>query len=305
MGSARPAVKPIVKWAGGKRQLLPQLRPYFPREFNKYFEPFVGSAAVFFDLHNTGVLDGHGVLLADSSPDLIGCYIAIRDDVEAVIAALESLQAAHGENARQHYYEVRDRRFNPARQARGGSAVGAYGAELAAMLLYLNRTGYNGLFRLNASGEFNVPAGRYDRPRICDAANLRRAAEAFRRAGLSLEVSAFTETLARAGQGDFVYLDPPYAPVNATSRFTAYTAGGFGSDAQRALQHGVVDLAARGAHVLLSNSATPEVKALYAEDPRVREVGLRTHLVQARRAINSRAAGRGPVLEYVITNVRC
>ncbi len=304
MGSARPAVKPILKWAGGKRQLLPQLRPHFPREFNKYVEPFVGSAAVFFDLHNTGLLEGHDVLLADSSPDLIGCYAAIRDEVEAVIAALESLQAAHGRNAREHYYEVRDARFNPARHARAAT-VGAYGPELAAMLLYLNRTGYNGLFRLNASGDFNVPAGRYDNPRICDPANLRRASEAFRRPRLSLEISPFAETLARAGRGDFVYLDPPYAPSSATSRFTAYTAGGFGSDSQRALQRAVVDLAARGAHVLLSKSATQEVKALYEDDREARDVGLRIHQVEARRAINSRAAGRGPVFEYVITNVRC
>ena len=323
------SVKPFLKWAGGKRQLLPQLRKYYPSRFGAYVEPFLGSAAVFFDLHNHGRLEGHDALLADSSADLIGCYLAIRDRVEEVIAALESLESRHHARGEQHYYEVRDERFNPLRRQvrsdarpsgddlrnEGASSHGAASTppfakrtpdvELAAMLLYLNRTGYNGLFRVNASGDFNVPMGRYERPRICDAANLRAASAALNRDGVRIALAFFVDSLAAARPGDFVYLDPPYAPVSRTASFTAYTAGGFGPSEQRTLRQEVLQLAGRGVQVLLSNSAADEVRALYADDRRVRSAGLRTHRVAARRAINSRGTGRGAVYEYVITNVGC
>jgi DNA adenine methylase len=300
-------VKPFLKWAGGKRQLLPHLRRYYPPRFGTYIEPFVGSAAVFFDLHNQRRLDAHDVLLADSSVDLVDCYVAVRDHVEDLIEALEALEAGHRARGEQHYYEVRDERYNPLRRQRGQALYQAPCpgvTPLASMLIYLNRTGYNGLFRVNASGDFNVPMGRYDRPRICDAANLRAASEALR-AGVRIILAAFADSLASAREGDFVYLDPPYSPVSRTASFTAYTAAGFDAGAQEALRQTVVDLASRGVHVLLSNSATDEVKALYADNSGVRSAGLRTYLVPARRAINSRASRRGPVYEYVITNVGC
>jgi DNA adenine methylase len=295
------ALKPILKWAGGKRQLLPELRRYYPATFRTYFEPFVGSAAVFFDLHNRGVLAGHDVRLADSSADLIGCYTSVRDRVEEVIACLERLAREHEREGEACYYSVRDERFNPMRRVAGP----AYGAELAAMLIYLNRTGYNGLFRLNASGEFNVPAGRYRRPRICDAANLRAVAGALGSRRVELRHAPFVETLAEPQADDFVYLDPPYAPLTRTARFTSYTAAGFDVGLQELLREKVVELAAKGVHVVLSNSAAEEVRRLYAEDRVARSAGLKSHLVPARRAINSRATRRGPVLEYVITNVQC
>jgi DNA adenine methylase len=295
------ALKPVLKWAGGKRQLLPQLRRYYPRAFGAYLEPFLGSAAVFFDLQNSRRLDGRDVVLADSSRDLIGCYQAIRDGVEDVIEILERLSREHQRRGEACYYEVRDERFNPARRAANGS----YGPELAAMLIYLNRTGYNGLFRVNARGDFNVPAGRYARPRICDAANLRAVSSVLRSGRVTLERAPFRDSLSRARAGDFVYLDPPYAPLTRTARFTAYTSDPFDTAAQRELREAVLDLAGRGVHVVLSNSAADEVRGLYDEDRTVRLAGLRAHLVPARRAINSRGARRGPVLEYVITNVRC
>ena len=157
---------------------------------------------------------------------------------------------------------MRDRAFNPARRAIQASAdpAGGYTPSLAAMLIFLNRTGYNGLFRVNARGEFNVPAGRYGNPRICDEANLRAWSAALGRPGVSLEVSAFDAALAAAGQGDFIYLDPPYAPLSGTARFTSYTAGGFDAVQQEALQRTVIALAARGASVLLSNSAAPQIR---------------------------------------------
>jgi DNA adenine methylase len=301
-GRVTDGAKPFLKWAGGKRQLLPQLRRYYPKHFGAYLEPFVGSAAVFFDLHGSRLLDGHDVVLSDSSHDLITCYAAVRDRVDEVIAMLEVLEAGHRADPEGHYYEVRDARFNRLRRElrEGTSEVHV---DLAAMFIYLNRTGYNGLFRVNASGDFNVPMGRYERPRICDAAGLRLASAALRSAGARLSVSRFSEALDMARAGDFVYLDPPYAPLNRTARFTAYTAGGFGAADQRALRQAVVDLASRGVQILLSNSVADEVKALYADDPGVQRAGLRAHLVPSRRAINSRGAGRGPVDEYVITNV--
>ncbi len=295
------SVRPLLKWAGGKRQLLPKLRRFYPRTFNSYVEPFVGSGAVFLDLHNSGALEGHRVRLSDINADIIGCYRAVRDDVDGVIAALRTLEQRHAAGGAEHFYDVRDRRFNPAR--RSLAAPTAYTPDLAAMLIYLNRTGYNGLFRVNARGEFNVPAGRYTRPRICDEENLRSISDALRRPGLTLEVMPFGDALALVEPGDFVYLDPPYAPKSATARFTSYSAGGFGPVEQERLQEAVLELAARQAFVLLSNSAVPDIDRLYARNHRVRAAGLRARSVPARRAINSKATSRGPVREYVITNV--
>jgi DNA adenine methylase len=299
------SVRPILKWAGGKRQLLPTLRRYYPGSFTRYIEPFLGSGAVFVDCHNRGLLDGRKVHLSDINADVIGCYRMVRDDVEGVIEALARLDEGHQARGREHFYEIRDDQFNAMRrsgEASGDEAAG-YTPALAAMLIYLNRTGYNGLFRVNSRGAFNVPAGRYSSVRICDAPNLRRLSAALRRPGLTIDVRSFERALSGAGKGDFVYLDPPYAPVSRTAHFTAYTAGRFGADEQRALQRQVVDLATRGASVLLSNSVAPDIRRLYADDVHARSAGLRATTVPARRAINSRASRRGAVREYLITNI--
>ncbi|HTI39826.1 MAG TPA: Dam family site-specific DNA-(adenine-N6)-methyltransferase [Vicinamibacterales bacterium] len=298
-------VRPILKWAGGKRQLLPRLRPYYPKTFSRYLEPFLGSGAVFLDLHNSGALEGREVRLSDINTDVIGCYRAVRDDVEAVIEELERLAARYRKCGTRAYYAVRDSRFNPERRRVHASAAAAssYSAALAAMLIFLNRTGFNGLFRVNARGEFNVPAGRQTNPRICDSENLRAWSRTLRRPGVSVEAVPYDRALADARDGDFIYLDPPYAPVSATARFTSYTAKGFGAAEQTALQRLVVDVAGRGALVLLSNSAAPEIRQLYARSVCVRGAGLRATTVAARRAINSRPSGRGSVREYLITNL--
>jgi DNA adenine methylase len=301
-------VRPILKWAGGKRQLLPELRPFYPRRFDRYVEPFLGSGAVFLDLHNGGFLDGRDVRLSDINADVIGCYRAVRDSPGTVIGALRALEAGYRSSGAAHFYDVRDRKFNPARRAihASGDPAGAYTPALAAMLIFLNRTGYNGLFRVNARGEFNVPAGRYGNPKICDEATIRAWSAALAHPRVSLAVSAFEAALADAGQDDFVYLDPPYAPLSGTARFTSYTAGGFDAFQQEALQRVVIAMASRGASVLLSNSAAPQIRALYAGRGAAHHAGLRATTVAARRAINSRATGRGPVREYLITNVpRC
>ena len=298
-------VRPILKWAGGKRQLLPALRHYYPAEVNRYFEPFLGSGAVFLDCHNRGLLDDCEVHLSDINADVIGCYRMVRDHLDAVIDALAALDAGHRKGGQRHFYDVRDGQFNELRRALHGSRdpARAYTPALAAMLIYLNRTGYNGLFRLNSRGGFNVPAGRYASVTICDAPNLRGLSGALRRPGLTLEVQSFAEALERVQPGDFVYLDPPYAPVSRTAHFTSYTAARFGAGEQARLQQTVVRLASLGASVLLSNSVASDIRRLYADNPDARSVGLKTTVVRARRAINSQASRRGTVREYLITNI--
>ncbi len=301
------AVRPILKWAGGKRQLLPVLRQYYPRQFSRYVEPFLGSGAVFLDCHNRGLLEGKRVHLSDVNADVIGCYRMVRDDIEAVIEKLSALEVGHRADGRQHFYDVRDGQFNELRRDvhRSAEPAGAYTPALAAMLIYLNRTGYNGLFRLNSRGAFNVPLGRYPSVTICDSDNLRRLSAALQRPGLTLETRSFDAALsdAEGGRDVFIYLDPPYAPVSRTAHFTSYTAVRFGRDEQSALQRAVVRLARLGASVLLSNSVAPEIRRLYADNIDARSAGLRARKVQARRAINSRASGRGVVHEYLITNI--
>ena len=169
-------LRPFLKWVGGKRQLLPVLRRFYPDPMGRYFEPFVGSGAVFFDLVSNGHLNGHGAVLSDDNADLIACYRRVRRSVDEVATALEGLAADHSARGRECYMQVRDGQFNPMRAAwrERGADLDDYPADLAAMLIYLNRTGYNGLFRLNASGEFNVPPGRYDSPKVIDRPLLAR-----------------------------------------------------------------------------------------------------------------------------------
>jgi DNA adenine methylase len=296
--------KPLLKWAGGKRQLLPALRRFYPADFGQYIEPFVGSGAVFFDLYNAGRLHGKDVVLIDSNADLIGCYEAVRDAPDAVLSALDTLADAHATLGREHYYEVRDRRFNPMREReRQPDGRIAYSPELAAMLIYLNRTGFNGLFRVNARGAFNVPAGRYDRPRISDRDRLFRAAEALGARGVRLITGSFELALEYGRRDDFLYFDPPYAPLSATARFTSYTSRPFGTDDQQRLQEVVVALVRRGCHVVVSNSTATEIEQLYDRNSEARAAGLQAHRATARRSVNSNAQRRGPVMEYVITNV--
>jgi len=293
----------LLKWAGGKRQLLPRIRGFYPDRFGTYVEPFFGSGAVFFDLHASGRLRGRRAVLVDSNADLIGCYEAVRDRPDAVGDALDALADAHAQRGRAHYYAVRDDQFNPLRlRLRDARGRIAYTPALAAMLIYLNRTGFNGLFRLNARGAFNVPAGRYDRPRIANRETLTRVAEALSAGGVRLVCGSFEYAEKVARVGDFVYCDPPYAPVSATANFTSYTAPGFDGDAQRRLQQMVIRLAARGCRVLVSNSTADAIAALYERDDDARAAGLRTLRVPARRAINSNAARRGVVEEFLIYN---
>jgi DNA adenine methylase len=306
---AGPALRPFLKWAGGKRQLLATLGAYYPGSFERYVEPFVGSGAVFFDLAGSGRLDGRRVRISDLNADLIGCYLAIRDHTDEVVRELTALEREHKERPEACYYEVRDRRFNPRRAALARTAgarevlARAYPPDLAAMFIFLNRTGFNGLFRLNRQGAFNVPAGRYHDPRICDAEHLRAVARVLGRPAVHIDYRLFDQALGDAGSGDFVYCDPPYAPLSRTSSFAAYTADGFsGADHDR-LFRAVIAACARGAQVVVSNSSAPAIVDLYSSVD-ARRAGLVVHRVPARRAINSRGGARGPVEEIVATNVR-
>jgi DNA adenine methylase len=296
--AALSALRPFLKWAGGKRQLLPALRRFYPGRFDRYWEPFLGSAAVFFDLRALGLLDGRAAILSDTNADLIACYSAIRDEPDEVIHELSLLAAAHAARGTEHYYEVRDTRFNPQRRRAGG-----YTPALAAMFIYLNRTGYNGLFRLNAAGEFNVPAGRYSNPRICDTDNLRGVSAALRCHSIALRHQPFARLMDEARPGDFIYFDPPYAPLTRTAKFTSYTAAGFTHRDQETLRAMMIALAKRGCCVVLSNSTAPDIVELYDGNGEIASAGLQCFTVPARRAINSNAARRGTVNEYIITNV--
>ena len=302
-GSRR--LRPFLKWAGGKRQLLPTFREFYPERFRAYHEPFLGSGAVFFDLAADGRLGNGGVSLTDVNADLVGCWLRLSRDPDAVVERLRVLAADYEADPGDHYYRVRDR-FNPARQAimnGNGPRAERYTADLAAMFIYLNRTGYNGLFRLNSRGLFNVPRGRYKNPRICDEENLRRVSSTLSALSVTVEHAGFDAVLRTARKGDFIYFDPPYAPLSTTAHFTSYTSAGFDGEDQRRLQQVAVELAAKGCHVLLSNSTAPQIAALYDGNADAERAGLAAHTVPARRAINSNAARRGRVQEYVITNL--
>lgn len=270
---AAPAA-PFLKWAGGKTQLLPALEGCFPTSIPAYVEPFAGSAAVFFHLRSQGRLVGD-VTLADCNEELIHAFAVVRDDVEALIAALVAYRAAHG---REHYYAVRARPFT----------LDVAGA---ARTLYLNKTCFNGLYRVNRRGAFNVPMGDYRNPNILNEPSLRRASEALR--GVRLLCQPFSETIAAASEA-ILYVDPPYVPLSPTASFTGYVPGGFGAADQEALADCLRAADARGVSFVLSNSYTPEVCRLYQ--------GFTIARVPARRAINSNGARRGPVDEAIITN---
>ncbi|MGH2536958.1 MAG: DNA adenine methylase [Candidatus Promineifilaceae bacterium] len=267
------SARPFLKWAGGKARLLGQYAPYLPaREaIGRYYEPFIGSAAVFFQL------GPRRARLSDVNRPLIELYRCLQQDVEGVIACLRPHR-----NEKGYYYGLRA--ADPAQMAP---------AERAARLIYLNRTGYNGLYRENRRGQFNVPFGRYAKPTICDPARLRAAARALQ--GVELAVADFAAAVALAGAGDFVYFDPPYAPLTPAS-FTAYDRRGFGPAEQARLAETFHALTGRGARAMLSNSSAPLVYELYAGR------GYRLVEVAARRNINSRPAGRGPVKELLILN---
>ncbi len=262
--------RPPIKWAGGKGQLLAQFAALFPKTFGTYHEPFLGGGAVFFRLNPSRAV------LMDNNSELMGFYLAVRDDLDAL---LENLEVHRNEEA--YYYAMR-----------GTDPATLSPVERASRFLYLNKTSFNGLWRVNRCGQHNVPFGRYKNPKYADVHNLRLVSDALRHA--QINCSDFCLAIERVGKGDFVYLDPPYHPLSATANFTSYSAASFGAADQERLATMFRRMTQKGCLVMLSNSDTPFIRKLYQ--------GYNVRTVRARRAINCRGAGRGPVSELVIRN---
>ncbi len=266
--------RPFLKWAGGKGRLLGQYEPFLPAAIDTYYEPFLGGGALFF--HLAGRMQR--AVLGDINPELVNVYCCVRDQVEPLIRHLWDHQRRHNPS---YYYEVRQR------QALRSPI------ERAARLIYLNKTCYNGLYRENSQGHFNVPVGNYKNPAICDPSLLRAASAALQIA--ELQTFSFEELRSRSlSPQDFVYFDPPYHPISPTSSFTGYSRYGFTSDDQIRLARVFATLSTRGQRVMLSNSDCEFIRQLYPD--------FSLHPIQAARAINSRAGRRGKIGELLITS---
>ena len=273
--------KPFVRWAGGKSQLLPKLREHVPERFGRYIEPFVGAGAMFFDLYAHGrIRTRGGAVLSDANHRLIATYQGVKQDVDNVIRILKVYAAGYAEGGRDYY------------TARRAKAPGVGLTQTAAWTIFMLKAGWNGVWRENRKGIYNVPPGKFRTPpTICDVDALRACAAALKH--VTLLAGDFEKASARARRGDFWYADPPYVPMSATADFTAYTKDPFGPIAQERLRDLALRLKKKGVHVLLSNSDTPFVRKLYRR-------GFELQRVHARRSVNSATAKRGPVRELLI-----
>ncbi len=267
---------PFLKWAGGKTQLLRQFEPFFPKKMNRYIEPFLGSAAVFFFIQKR--FRPFQMILADNNDELINAYSAVRDDVEKLVAFLKEHRERH---CKEYYYEIRAMRPK-------NLAV----TQRAARFIYLNKTCYNGLYRVNSRGEFNVPMGSYKDPKIFDPVNMRLVSRCLQH--VQLDCRTFDEFAGFAESGDFFYFDPPYHPLSATSSFTSYTPESFTMEDQQRLSHVYRKLDKKGCLLMLSNSDSEFIRSLYK--------GFKLETVQARRAINSNGQRRSSISELLVKN---
>lgn len=270
-------VVPVVKWVGGKRQLLSEITPLLPKHFSTYCEPFLGGGAVLFSVQPSKAI------VNDLNTDLITVYEVIRDDADALIESLKK-----HENTAEYFYAIRDMDRDKANYQTLSKI------EKASRLIYLNKTCFNGLFRVNSSGEFNSPFGHYKNPNIVNEPVLKAVSRFFNTSHISFYNEDFAITLGRLRKGSFVYLDPPYDPISDTANFTGYNKGGFDRKEQIRLKQCCDALSARGIKFLLSNSATDFIKELYQD--------YHITIVKAKRAINADARKRGAIEEVLIRN---
>ena len=275
------APKPFVKWAGGKRQLLPILSQHIPKNFGTYFEPFLGGGAVLFHLISQNSQLKCSV--SDLNSTLILSYVTIRDKVDEVITSLEEHSENYFKNSEEYYYQVRD--SNPKNQI-----------DKVSRLIFLNKTCFNGLYRVNSKGKFNVPVGRYVNPNIVNKENLQILSHVLQSKGISIKCEDFTTALKKTQEDDFVYLDPPYQPVSSTANFTSYTNDNFGYKDQERLFTEFKKLDSKGCKVMLSNSKSQEVIELFSEySDNIIEIN-------TNRFINSNSKKRTGHIEILIKN---
>jgi len=269
-------VMPFLKWVGGKRQLMNDIEPLIPSKISTYYEPFIGGGAVLLNQQPKKAV------INDYNAELINVYAVVRDQVEELIEDL----ATH-KNESDYFYSIRV-------QDREEGFDQLSSLKRASRVIYLNKTCFNGLYRVNSSGEFNTPFGRYKSPNIVNESVLRAVSKYLQNNNIELLSGDFEDALKGARRGAFVYLDPPYDPISKSSNFTGYVEGGFGVDQQERLRDVCVKLDQKGVKFLLSNSATPLIKGLY-KDFEIIEVG-------AKRHINSVASKRGEVTEVLVRN---
>lgn len=274
-------VMPIVKWVGGKRQLLKEIQSTLPEKVGDkntvYCEPFFGGGAVLFDVQP------ERAIINDLNGDLINLYIVIRDNVDELIIELERYK-----NEADFFYSIRELDRDEKKYSKLSNV------EKAARILYLNKTCYNGLFRVNSSGQFNTPFGNYKNPNYLNKPVLKALNKYFNSADISFYSTDYSEVLDTLTSGDFVYLDPPYDPISDTSNFTGYNKGGFGREEQLRLKECCDNLNAKGVKFLLSNSATDFIVELYSD--------YNIQYVKAKRSINSVASKRGEIEEVLVSN---
>lgn len=265
---------PIVKWVGGKRQLMFELLKNMPKSYNRYFEPFIGGGALFFELQPDNAY------ISDMNEELINLYQVVRDNVDGLLIDLKKHDIS-----KEYFMDIRN--IDRSKEYQKWSDI-----QKASRFIYLNRTCFNGMYRVNSQGQFNVPFGHYKNPRIIDENNLLNCSELLKKT--EIKYADFSEILSKVQKGDFVYFDPPYIPLNETSSFTSYTKDGFDIDMQFTLRDVCDDLDSMGVKFMLSNSDTKLVDELYAN--------YEIKKVFASRQINANADGRGKITEVLVRN---
>ena len=271
-------LQPFTKWTGGKRKLLPIIKSLMPDNYTNYFEPFVGGGALFFELAP------QQALINDFNTELINCYQQIKKHPDQLITLLQHHQE---KNTKDYYLDLRS-------VDRDGRIEQMTGVEKAARIMYMLRVDFNGLYRVNAKNQFNVPYGRYKNPKIVDSELIYAISNYLNKNSIQIVSGDFEKAVETAKQGDFVYFDPPYIPISETSAFTSYTHEGFSYDDQVRLRDTFKKLSERGVHVMLSNSSSSLVYELYKD--------FTIHSIEVTRANGAKASSRGKVLEVIITN---